>query len=110
MSLNHVVILAGGKGTRLRPYTASFPKPLVPLGEMPILAVLLHQLIESGFEEVTLTLGYHAELIRAYIAQHPPFSSDIRINFVDEEKPTGTAGSLARVPGLSDTFLVMNGD
>jgi NDP-mannose synthase len=110
MSSHHVVILAGGKGTRLRPFTATFPKPLVPLGDMPILAIILRQLINQGFEDVTLTLGHLAELIRAYISQHPIFSRAIRINFVDEDSPTGTAGSLANVRGLSDTFLVMNGD
>ncbi len=110
MSSYHVVILAGGKGTRLRPFTASFPKPLVPLGDMPILAILLRQLINHGFKEVTLTLGHLAELIRAYITQHPTLSSALKINFTAEDNPTGTAGSLAHVPGLTDTFLVMNGD
>ena len=110
MSSHRVVILAGGKGTRLRPFTASFPKPLVPVGDMPILAVLLHQLIHHGFKEVTLTLGHLSDLIRAYIAQHRTISKAIKIDFVDEDKPSGTAGSLARVSGLSDTFVVMNGD
>ena len=110
MSGKRVVILAGGKGTRLRPFTASFPKPLVPIGDMPILEVVLRQLASQGFEEVTLTLGHLAELIRAYIAQNKTLAERLRISFVDEERPSGTAGSLAHVPDLDDTFLVMNGD
>lgn len=107
---NRVVILAGGKGTRLRPFTASFPKPLVPIGDMPILEILLRQLARQGFERVTLTLGHLAELIRAYIGQNRSIADRLAIDFVDEQTPTGTAGSLARVPNLDETFLVMNGD
>jgi len=105
-----VVILAGGKGTRLRPYTASFPKPLVPIGNMPILEIILRQLIAQGFANVTLTLGHLAELIRAYCNHHKIITDRLNISYVDEEQPTGTAGSLAAVDGLNDTFLVMNGD
>jgi NDP-mannose synthase len=105
-----VVILAGGKGTRLKPFTANFPKPLVPVGDMPILEILLRQLLRQGFSDVTLTVGHLADLVRAYFAQHKSFTRDMNIRFVDEESPTGTAGSLAHVPGLDGTFLVMNGD
>lgn len=107
---SRVVILAGGKGTRLRPFTATFPKPLVPLGNMPILEVLLRQLSAQGFQHVTLTLGHLAVLIRAYLAQHPSLKRAMTIDFVEEELPTGTSGSLASIAGLDDTFLVMNGD
>lgn len=107
---NRVVILAGGKGTRLRPFTASFPKPLVPIGDMPILEILLRQLAKQGFERVTLTIGHLAELIRAYVGNHKTLLDKLAIDFVDEEMPTGTAGSLAQVPELNETFLVMNGD
>lgn len=110
MSCNRVVILAGGKGTRLRPFTASFPKPLVPIGHMPILEVVLRQLACQGFDHATLTLGHLAELIKAYIVQQPSLNKRMTIDFVDETKPTGTAGSLAAVAGLTDTFMVMNGD
>lgn len=110
MSSHRVVILAGGKGTRLRPFTASFPKPLVPVGDTPILAILLQQLINQRFSEVTLTLGHLSELIRAYIHSHRTISKAINVDFVDEDRATGTAGSLANVAGLTDTFLVMNGD
>lgn len=105
-----VVILAGGKGTRLKPFTASFPKPLVPIGSMPILEILLRQLQRQGFRDITLTVGHLAELIRAYFGDHRRLSELLDIRFVFEEEPTGTAGSLASVPGLDDTFLTMNGD
>ncbi len=110
MSSHHVVILAGGKGTRLWPFTASFPKPLVPVGDKPILAILLLQLINQRFSNVTLALGHLSGLIRAYINNHREISKSLNVAFVDECRPTGTAGSLASVPGLTDTFLVMNGD
>ncbi|MFZ1072653.1 MAG: sugar phosphate nucleotidyltransferase [Verrucomicrobiia bacterium] len=104
------VILAGGRGTRLAPYTTVLPKPLVPVGNIPILEVIIRQLIASGFDSVTLTLGHLGELIRAFFAAQKTLSSQIELQFVDEEQPTGTAGSLRLVPNLPDTFLVMNGD
>ncbi len=104
------VILAGGRGTRLAPYTTVFPKPLVPVGDMPILEIVVRQLIAAGFSSVTLTLGYLGELIRAFFAHHKALSSMIDIQFVQEEQPTGTAGSLTLIPGLDTTFLAMNGD
>jgi NDP-mannose synthase len=104
------VILAGGKGTRLYPFTVNFPKPLVPLGDTPVLEVLIRRLMAFGITDVTLTLGYLAELMRAYFDRRRCLSDLISLNFVDEQEPTGTAGSLANVPGLTNTFLVMNGD
>ena len=62
------VILAGGKGVRLRPFTASFPKPLVPLDDMPIIEILMRRLVRFGITDITLTLGHLAELIKAYFA------------------------------------------
>lgn len=107
---NRVVILAGGKGTRLRPFTASFPKPLVPIGDKPILAILLSQFAQQNFGKITLALGHLAELIKAYIAQNKLLSDQLTIDFVEEKAPTGTAGSLSLISGLNDTFLVVNGD
>lgn len=104
------VILAGGKGVRLRPFTASFPKPLVPLGDMPIIEVLMRRLVHFGITDITLTLGHLAELIKAYFLHRKEFTSQINLHYVDETRPTGTAGSLAFVQELDDTFLVMNGD
>ncbi len=104
------VILAGGKGTRLQPFTFRFPKPLVPIGDMPVLELLLRRLIKSGITDVTLTLGYLAELIKAFLNEHRTLSEQLHLTYVHEEQPTGTAGSLSFVEGLSDTFIVLNGD
>ena len=104
------VILAGGKGTRLMPFTVNFPKPLVPLGDTPALEVLMCRLIRYGITDITLTLGHLAELVKAYFDHRRSLVEQITLRYVEEEEPTGTAGSLALVPGLDDTFLVMNGD
>jgi NDP-sugar pyrophosphorylase family protein len=102
------VILAGGKGTRLAPYTKVIPKPLMPIGDMPILEVLLHQIKRAGVDEVILTVGHMAELLRAFFQNGERLGTPIRYSY--EDKPLGTAGPLKRVEGLDDTFLVMNGD
>jgi NDP-sugar pyrophosphorylase family protein len=104
------VILAGGKGVRLHPFTVVFPKPLVPLGDRPIIEVLIERLIAFGITDITLTLGHLAELIKAYFQHRPQLTAQARLRYVDEVEPTGTAGSLASVHGLNQTFLVMNGD
>jgi NDP-sugar pyrophosphorylase family protein len=104
------VILAGGKGTRLAPYTASFPKPLVPLGDVPILEILIRRLLQFGIVDITLTLGHLAELIMAYLQHRRCLSDQCVLRYVEEAQPTGTAGSLALVPALDRTFLAMNGD
>lgn len=104
------VILAGGKGTRLAPFTASFPKPLVPLGDMPVLDVLVKRLIHHGISDITMNLGHLAELIKAYMDNRKQFYNGITFRYVEEPEPTGTAGSLSLVEGLDRTFLVMNGD
>ncbi len=108
MPLLKAVILAGGKGRRLRPYTTVLPKPLMPLGDMPIVEVVLRQLAAFGFEEVTLAVGYLAELLMAYCGDGSKFG--LRVRYSKEEEPLGTAGPLALIEGLDDTFLVMNGD
>jgi NDP-sugar pyrophosphorylase family protein len=102
------VILAGGKGRRLMPYTTVLPKPLMPIGEYPILEVILRQLARSGFTDVVICTGHLHELIRAYLAQRSYPGLDIR--FTHEEEPLGTIGPLRFIDGLADTFLVMNGD
>ena len=104
------IILAGGKGTRLRPFTVNFPKPLVPLGDVPVVEVLLQRLISFGVTDVTMTLGHLAELMKAYFTHRNQLTSRMNLKFVAEESPTGTAGSVTLVPDLEDTFLVMNGD
>jgi NDP-sugar pyrophosphorylase family protein len=104
------VILAGGRGTRLHPFTVTFPKPLMPLGDTPVIETLLQRLIRFGCRDVTLTLGHLAELTRAYFAQRNGAYPGLGLHFVQEVEPTGTAGSLALVPDLSSTFVTMNGD
>jgi NDP-sugar pyrophosphorylase family protein len=104
------IILAGGKGTRLRPFTVNFPKPLVPLGDKPVLEVLIDRLIRHGITDITLSLGHLAELVKAYFGHRKKLLDRITLDFVEEEEPTGTAGSLSLIPNLTETFLVMNGD
>ncbi len=104
------VILAGGKGRRLAPYTTVFPKPLVPIGEQPILDIIIRQLAYYGLRDIVLAVGYLAELIQAYFQTAGESLPDVRLAYVKEPEPLGTAGSLALVDGLDDTFLVMNGD
>ena len=102
------VILAGGHGTRLRPYTTVLPKPLMPIGEMPILEIVLRQLRRAGFERVTLAVSYLAELIEAYCGDGARFG--LAIDYSRETESLSTAGPLKLVSDLQDTFLVMNGD
>ncbi len=103
-----VVILAGGKGTRLQPYTTVFPKPLMPIGNMPILEVVLHQLQYYGFRKITLSVNHLAELIQVFFAGGEKLGLEIR--YCTEDKPLGTAGSISLVEDLTEYFLVMNGD
>ena len=102
------VIMAGGKGVRLAPVTQVIPKPLVPLGGKPILEIVLRQLQHYGFRHITLAVGYMADLIQAYFGDGGKFGLHIDYSF--EDKPLGTAGPLALIDGLNDTFLVMNAD
>jgi NDP-sugar pyrophosphorylase family protein len=102
------VILAGGKGTRLLPFTKVFPKPLVPLGEKPIIDTIIRQLKHFGFMRLTLAVGYMAEMIQTYVRHGEQYGIDIDYCF--EEEPLGTVGPLAQICNLDQTFLVMNGD
>lgn len=105
------VVLAGGKGTRLRPYTTSFPKPLMPVGDRPVLEILLDQLIHDGFTRLHLAVGHLAELIEAYFGDGNRWGDDVTIEYSRETSPLGTAGPLAAVTELlPEHFLVVNGD
>lgn len=104
------IILAGGKGVRLHPFTVNFPKPLVPLGDTPVLEVLMRHLIRFGITDITFALGHLAELIQSYLKHRERLLSGIELRYCVEEEPLGTAGSLAKVSGLQDTFIVLNGD
>ena len=102
------VILAGGKGRRLRPYTTVLPKPLMPIGDYPILEVILRQLERSGFNEVIISTGYLHEIICAYLKSATDIN--LKIRYSHETTPLGTIAPLHLIDGLEDTFLVMNGD
>jgi NDP-sugar pyrophosphorylase family protein len=103
------VILAGGRGNRLAPYTLVIPKPLVPIGEMPILELLIRQLKSQGFEWITLSVGYLSSLIEAYCGDGSRWG--IELDYVREGEPLGTAGFLGLLNDLAgDRVLVVNGD
>lgn len=102
------IIMAGGKGTRLKPYTISLPKPLVPIGDVPILEIIIRQLKKAGFDHITLTVNHMAEIIQAYFAYGSKWG--IKIDYSLELKPLSTMGPLTLIPDLPEDFLVMNGD
>jgi NDP-sugar pyrophosphorylase family protein len=102
------IILAGGKGVRLAPLTEVIPKPLVPLGGMPIMEVVIRQLKAHGFRHITLAVGYLSELIKAYFQDGSKWG--LKLDYSYEPEPLGTAGPLALIKDLNETFLVMNAD
>ena len=103
------VILAGGEGSRLKPFTVVIPKPLVPIGEMPILELLIRQLKAQGFDWITLSVGYLSTLIEAYCGDGSRW--DVRLDYVREVEPLGTAGFLGLLDDVTeDRLLVVNGD
>ena len=102
------VILAGGKGSRLAPYTTVLPKPLMPVGEYPIAEILVRQLKRAGCTEIIFAVGYLAELLMAYFGNGSRHG--IKIRYCKEDEPLGTAGPLRNIEGLSETFFVLNGD
>lgn len=105
------VILAGGLGTRLRPLTFSIPKPLLPIGEKPILEFIFEQLRKFSIKEIILSTGYQSELIRAFCGDGSKFG--VKIDYVKETKALGTAGPLSLMRDRfseDETFILMNGD
>ena len=104
----HAIIMAGGKGTRLAPYTAVLPKPLMPVGDTPILGLLLRQLSAHGIKEVTMAVGHLAPLLIAYFGSGERYN--LKITYHLEEKPLGTAGAIGGIAVGAENFLVLNGD
>jgi NDP-sugar pyrophosphorylase family protein len=104
------VVLAGGLGMRLRPYTMILPKPLVPVGDRPILELIVGQLAAAGVTKLDLCVGHLGELIRVYFSEATKLPEGIELDYHWEQEPLGTAGALKVVPGLDETFIAMNGD
>lgn len=102
------VILAGGRGTRLRPYTVVLPKPLMPIGEHPILEVIVRQLARHGFDRITMAINHQANIIKAFFGDGAAWG--VRIDYSLESEPLGTIAPLAFIPDLPEHFLLMNGD
>src|SRR3989338_8969426 len=102
------IILAGGKGTRLHPYTTVFPKPLMPVDGVPVMELLIRQLVKHGCSQLTITVGHLAKLIEVYFGDGSQLG--VRINYTHETTPLGTMGPLTLVQNLPENFLVLNGD
>ncbi|RME27172.1 MAG: nucleotidyltransferase family protein [Candidatus Zixiibacteriota bacterium] len=104
----HAVVLAGGQGTRLAPYTATLPKPLVPVGDKPIIEILLRRLHRGGVRTVRLAVNHLAHLIEAVVGDGSRFG--LTITYEQEDKPLSTVGPIARMVDLPEHFIVANGD
>lgn len=102
------VVLAGGKGTRLRPYTTILPKPLMPVGERPILEYVFDRIREAGIRKITISVGHLAELLQTFFGDGSKWN--LEITYVIEDKPLNTIGPLPFVEDLGENFFVMNGD
>ncbi len=108
MPVDRAVILAGGLGSRLLPYTTVLPKPLLPVGDRAILDIVVHQLASAGVPHMTISIGHLAHLMRAVFGDGASYG--VRIDYAEEDEPLGTAGPLRRIEGLDRTFLALNGD
>jgi NDP-sugar pyrophosphorylase family protein len=108
MKEKRAIILAGGKGTRLKPYTLVLPKPLMPIGDYPILEVIIRQLKEHGFTHITMAVNHQAEIIKAFFGDGSKWN--LKIDYSLEEKALSTMAPLKLIKDLPDNFLVMNGD
>ncbi len=102
------VILAGGKGKRLTPYTTIFPKPLMPIDDIPIIEIIVKQLRHYGITDITIAVGHLGELIMAFLGNGEKYK--VKISYSKENEPLGTAGPLSLIKGLDETFMVLNGD
>ena len=106
--IKRAIILAGGKGTRLRPYTKVFPKSMMPIGKFIILEIVIKQLKFYGFKHITISVGHQANLIKAFFGNGSKYK--ISIDYSLEKKPLGTMGPLKIIKDLPQNFLVLNGD
>lgn len=106
--IKRAIILAGGKGTRLRPFTKVFPKPMMPIGKYPILEIVIKQLTFYGFKHITIAVNNQANLIKAFFGNGSKFNANI--DYAIEKKPLGTMGPLKIIKNLPKNFLVLNGD
>ena len=102
------VILVGGKGTRLRPYTVVLPKPLMPIGDFPILEVVIRQLAHFGFDHLILAVNHQAQLIKAFCGDGSQWG--LKIDYSLEDQELSTMGPLRLIPSLPENFLMLNGD
>jgi len=107
-TISQAVILAGGEGRRLLPYTRVLPKPLWPVGDIPIVEILIRQLVRAGIREIIMAVGYQADLMRIILGDGRQFG--VNIKYSVEKKPMGTAAPLKKIKGLKSNFLVLNGD
>lgn len=108
MPVDRAVILAGGLGSRLLPYTTVLPKPLLPVGDRAILDIVVHQLAAAGVGHMTISTGHLAHLVRAVFGDGSAYG--VRIDYAEEDEPLGTAGPMREIEGLDSTFLALNGD
>jgi NDP-sugar pyrophosphorylase family protein len=106
--MKHAVILAGGRGTRLRPYTLTLPKPLVPLVDTPIVEIVIRKLANAGYGSATLAINHMGELIQAYFGSGERWGLQLRYSM--ENEPLGTIAPLRLISDLPDNFLVINAD
>ena len=102
------IILAGGMGTRLKPFSIALPKPLVPVGETPILEIIIKQLVSYGYNHITLAVNHMADIIKAFFGDGSKYG--ITIDYSLESKPLSTMGPLTLIKDLPENFLIMNGD
>lgn len=104
------LVLAGGRGTRLHPYTLVFPKPMLPVGGQPIIRTIVGQLVNHGFLDIVISLGYLGNYIRMFFDENGNTPNGATISYIIERQPLGTAAPVSLLPNPDENFLVLNGD